>query len=123
MYMVVALYFAVLYFYRSQTKLREGNVFTPVCHSVHRERGSTHPTDADPPIECRPPGGRPPYADVPPSRYTWDSTGYSQQAGGTHPIRMHTCYRPQTKFAKVMFLHLSVSHSVHRGWGCIPACN
>ena len=25
------------------------------------------------------------------------------------------CYRPQTKFAKVMFLHVSVSHSVHRG--------
>ena len=25
------------------------------------------------------------------------------------------CYRPQTKFAKVMFLYLSVSHSVHRG--------
>ena len=25
-------------------------------------------------------------------------------------------YRPQTKFAKVMFLHLSVSHSVH-SWG------
>ena len=24
-------------------------------------------------------------------------------------------YRPQTKFAKVMFLHVSVSHSVHRG--------
>ena len=24
-------------------------------------------------------------------------------------------YRPQKKFAKVMFLHLSVSHSVHRG--------
>ena len=30
-------------------------------------------------------------------------------------------YRPQTKFAKVMFLHLSVSHSVHRG-GCLPQC-
>ena len=32
---------------------------------------------------------------------------------------MHCCffayYRPQTKFAKVMFLHLSVSHSVHKG--------
>ena len=26
-------------------------------------------------------------------------------------------YRPQKKFAKVMFLHLSVSHSVHRGRG------
>ena len=25
------------------------------------------------------------------------------------------CYRLQTKFAKVMFLHVSVSHSVHRG--------
>ena len=25
------------------------------------------------------------------------------------------CYGPQTKCAKVMFLHLSVSHSVHRG--------
>ena len=24
-------------------------------------------------------------------------------------------YRPQTKFTKVMFLHLSVCHSVHRG--------
>ena len=31
-------------------------------------------------------------------------------------------YRPQTKFAKVMFLHLSVSHSVHRGSGCLSQC-
>ena len=33
-------------------------------------------------------------------------------------------YRPQTKFAKVMFLHLSVSHSVHRGGmhGCRGVC-
>ena len=29
-------------------------------------------------------------------------------------------YRPQTKFAKVMFLHPSVSHSVHGG--CLPQC-
>ena len=27
---------------------------------------------------------------------------------GTHPTGMHSCYRPQTKFAKVMFLHVSV---------------
>ena len=26
-----------------------------------------------------------------------------------------SCYRPQTKFAKIMFLHVSVSPSVHRG--------
>ena len=31
-------------------------------------------------------------------------------------------YRPQTKFAKVMFLHLSVSHSVHREGVCLSAC-
>ena len=30
-------------------------------------------------------------------------------------------YCPQTKFEKVMFLHLSVSHSVHRGGG-LPQC-
>ena len=30
-------------------------------------------------------------------------------------MKLQYHYRPQTKFAKVMFLHLSVSHSVHRG--------
>ena len=34
------------------------------------------------------------------------------------PYRYH--YRPQIKFAKVMFLHLSVSHSVHGG--VMPQC-
>ena len=38
-------------------------------------------------------------------------------AGGMHPTGMHICYRQQMKFGKVMFLHLSVSHSVHRGRG------
>ena len=31
-------------------------------------------------------------------------------------------YRPQMKFAKVMFLHLSVSHSVTGGGVCLSAC-
>ena len=30
----------ISYFHRPQTKLREGDVFTPVCDSVHR--GSMH---------------------------------------------------------------------------------
>ena len=34
---------------------------------------------------------------------------------------MYSYYRPQTKFAKVMFLHLCVSHSVHGGV-CLSAC-
>ena len=42
--------------------------------------------------------------------------------------RVSAYYRPQTKFAKVMFLHVSVSHSVQGGgrvgvcllgWGCL----
>ena len=33
----------------------------------------------------------------------------------TYIKKLPFCYRPQTKFVKVMFLHLSVSHSVHRG--------
>ena len=52
-------------------------------------------------------------------------------------IILHSYYRPQMKFAKVMFLHVSVSHSVQRvdgghgfpaciaglrGSECIPAC-
>ena len=30
-------------------------------------------------------------------------------------------YSPQKKFVKAMFLHLSVSHSVHGGEGCLQA--
>ena len=35
---------------------------------------------------------------------------------GNIPLKvMQNYYHPQTKFAKVMFLHLSVNHSVHGG--------
>ena len=33
----------ILDIYRPKTKLPEGNVFTPVCHSVHRGRVSLPP--------------------------------------------------------------------------------
>ena len=36
----------------------------------------------------------------------------------SYSIQRHF-YRPQTKFAKVMFLHRSVSHSVHKGGGVL----
>ena len=93
--MAVALYFAVLYFYRSQTKLREGNVFTPVYHSVHRGRrvcpphGCRHPP---PNWVQNPPGCRPPLCRRPSPQDTWYSTGYSQQAGGTHPFYLICSY-------------------------------
>ena len=41
------------------------------------------------------------------ARYCWEQTYKGRYF-------FYYIYRPQTKFAKVMFLHLSVSHSVHR---------
>ena len=39
-----------IYIYRSQTKLREGNVFTCMCHSIHRGVSviETHLLDIEP---------------------------------------------------------------------------
>ena len=66
------------YFYRPQTKLREGNVFTPVCHSVHGWGGWDGVSDS----ASR--GWIPPWADTPPVEMTIE-------AGGTHPTGMHSC--------------------------------
>ena len=48
-----------------------------------------------------------------------DAGRYGQQAGGTHTTGMHTCKKIFTScnevVAKVMFLQVSVIHSVHRG--------
>ena len=77
------------YFYRPQTKLREGNVFTGVCDSVHG--GCLLPGGLVPGglllgglcllpggvWSRRVPGGDPPTATV---------------AGGTHPTGMHFLY-------------------------------
>ena len=66
--------------------LGQGNIFTSVCHSVHREicpTSSRQTPDADRP-GCRIP---PP----PPSRDRWDTMGYGQQAVVTHPTAMLSC--------------------------------
>ena len=42
------------------------------------------------------------------------------QAGIRYPTGMFSCYRPQTKFAKVVFLHLSVI--LFSGGVCLSAC-
>ena len=63
--------------YRLQTKLHEGNVFTPVYHSVHRGEGAT-PLDAPAPLDVYHPWRK--YAPL------------GQPAGGTHPTGMHSCF-------------------------------
>ena len=47
----------VLY-YRPQTKLQKGNVFTPVCHPVHRDE--VYPSTQTPPRQTPSPGQTPP---------------------------------------------------------------
>ena len=39
----------------------------------------------------RPPPGLPTGGADPLPRDTWDTVGYGQQAGGTHPTEMHSC--------------------------------
>ena len=108
-----------IYFYRPQTKLRKGYVFTPVCHSVHR-RGLSAPVHAGmntplgrQPSQCRhPPGHTPPWADTPwedtpmgrhpPARHPPVQTPPGQTppppqkmaiaADGMHPTGMHSCF-------------------------------
>ena len=60
------------YFYWSQRSCGQGNIFTPVCHSVHRRGGvclsacwdttpqSRHPPGSRHPLEQTPPGSRHP---------------------------------------------------------------
>ena len=71
-------YTIILRFLPPAIKLSQGNVFTPVCHSVHRGEWQT------PPWEQTPSGSRhPPYAV--------HAGRYGQQSGGMHPTGMHSC--------------------------------
>ena len=131
------------------TKLGQGYVFTGVCDSVHKggvsasvhtgiphHPGSRHHPRADPPgsrhplEQTPPPGSRhPPKQTAPRSRPpTTEHAGrYSKCVGGMHPTRMQSCYHLQTKFAKVMFLQVSVcpqGEGGMRGWqggACVVA--
>ena len=54
----------------------------------------------------------------------WTSQIYSHSSGWTSWCKFLSYYRPQTKFAKVMFLHLSVILLTGGGGGgvCPSAC-
>ena len=68
----------------SATKLWQGNVFTPVCHSLHRGISASvhaeiHTPWADTPLSRHPPGRH-----LPPPAIT--------AADGKHPTGMHSCF-------------------------------
>ena len=97
-----------VYVYRPQRSCGQGNIFTPVCHSVHGGgflpqcvMGCHPPT----PPDQTPPGSRPPRPPRtrPPPREA-DSSIRSTIHTGTHPTGMHSCFT-------------CVSHSVHRVGG------
>ena len=71
----------IRYFYRPPTKLREGNVFTGVCHSVHGGRGLGYQ------VLSR--GGRV-YPTPPPSPEEWRLLWQSVRV---HPTGILSCYR------------------------------
>ena len=74
--------------------LGQGNIFTPVCHSVHGGSASVHagipPPRPCPPGIMHPPGPcNPPGTMHPPG--TEHAGRYGQRAGGTHPTEMQSC--------------------------------
>ena len=103
-----------IHFYRPQPSCGQGNIFAPVCHSVHggclpqcmlgyhtppevdtpRSRhpppGSRHPPEQTPPGADTPPGSRhPPRSRHPPGKQT---PPYGQWVAGTHPTGMHSFF-------------------------------
>ena len=92
-------FLGLMVFLPPATKLRQGNVFTPV---ILFQGGVCH----NPPKTNPPAPGRPPWADTPLDRHPQADNpppahcihGYGQQAGGTHPTGMHSCFLG--KFAK-----------------------
>ena len=76
-------------------KLQEGNVFTPVCHSVHR-RCLPHPPGRHPPRQT------PPWADTPPGQtppgwtLPWAGTPLPSACWDT-PCPVHSGIHPPTQ--------------------------
>ena len=72
--------------YRPQRSCGQGNIFTPVCHSVHRGVSARE----NPPCQGEPPWDQTPrdQTPLPPGEQT---AAYDQRATGTHPTGMHSC--------------------------------
>ena len=72
--------FSLNIYHRPQRSCGQGNIFTPVCHSVHREGvclsacwdtpGSRHPPNRHPPGSRHPPEQTPPQSRPPGTKYT-----------------------------------------------------
>ena len=87
--------FIFVYIYRPQTKLGTGNVFTPVCDSVHREGEMYMPPLGRHPLGRHPLGRQPLLADDPPGRPPLPPYEMVTAADGANPTGMHSCFNFQ----------------------------
>ena len=105
-----------IHFYRPQRSCGQGNIFTPVCHSVHRggsasvhaamppptketppscqgdpPKGGT-PTEGGPPKKEAPPRRRPPWKEIPWKDTPWegDALGRRHPPKKEAPLQVHT---------------------------------
>ena len=94
-YMIESCHFVIaalasVFFIDRKRSLGQGNIFAPVCHSVHRGGGlgvclsAYHPQDQTPPGTMHPPWAMHP-TPLGPGRY-------GQRAGCTHPTGMQSCF-------------------------------
>ena len=88
------------YYYQPQRSCGQGNIFTPVCHSVHGGGGGvclstcwdTTPQEQTSPGADTPPETRYtslPGLSTPPGKQT---PAYGQRPAGTHPTGMYSCF-------------------------------
>ena len=75
--------------------LGQGNIFAPVCHSVHRGICLSAFWDTTPPRSRYLPRDQVPPGADPPGRppYAVHAGRYGQQAGGMHPTAMQSCWK------------------------------
>ena len=74
--------------------LGQGNIFAPVCHSVHGGVCLSACWDTTPPPGADTPGPAPPKTRHPPDQAPPNAVHpgrYGQRAGGTHPAGMQSC--------------------------------
>ena len=74
------------------TKLGQGNIFKSVCQEFCP--GGAGCLGRHPPGSRHPPRSRPTGKQTPPGAV--HAARYGQQAGGTHPTGMHTCFHLQS---------------------------
>ena len=86
-------FFPVLHFFTAHKRsLGQGNVFTPVCYSVRRGVCVADTLAGRHPWVDIPPSKTDTLRQTPPPRQTPLPPKMVNEAGGTHPTGMHSCY-------------------------------